>query len=148
MIKISPTKTYKIPYIEDGEEKFSMTWKFPCTTDKEVLSLKRIEDKEAREEAFEELLINSLIGIDGFVDEVTNQPILLSVENKRAFFDYVKGTPEYHLEVISSFLGPNAKNLLVGAMRQLTQNGKSLDATNANVNVEKEQDIALTSVIQ
>lgn len=133
MIKLKTEKKYELPY-EDGDESFKITWIFPLSTSAEMDKLRdQIIGKGIKVSA-EKIMSESIKAQEGFIGE-DGKPLDVSQEVVRmAIFDYVKSVPEYYQTVMTAFLGPRSKNLLAGAMRQLTGSGNPENVSPASEN--------------
>lgn len=148
MIKIKPSRTYKIPG-KLGDEVFYITYKFKY---KEDVSQKEIEDirkaisgeedfkntERVQEGLVDVLIRKSIIEQEGFVDEDTLLPLDVSIEdNQKLIYEIVNRDIEHRIAALVAFIGPTGKNSLTGVTQQSSGDGITPVAANAEKVIEQ-----------
>lgn len=138
MIKLNVPRRYSITH-EDGDNSFTIVWKFPYTTSDYFEELRSGFENKSKAAFSDQILMDSIESCSGVIDESTGEGIDISnKECKAALFDYIKSIPEYYVSVLSAYIGPKSKNLLAGLMPSLTGSGIPVNVDSASANVKQE----------
>ena len=115
MVKLSKNREITIPH-----DDFSITWKFPLTTEIEITKARSILRKSVMETkiqadedyVFDVYLMNSIHKATGFADDETGEEITeLTLEAKKAIYDYIKMEVKgYWEKVVVAFNNIKGKN--------------------------------------
>lgn len=148
MVKIRPSRTYKLPYQDkdDPELNFSVTFHFVPSEEISLDKIRRIlkakDEEEDSGNAVDVIIRQSITEIEGFINEETMEPIILRPDGKtideniqKIVFDVIKSFQSYYFEVLCAYIGPKGKNLLTGRMPVSTGSGDQKPVSDASSDV-------------
>lgn len=135
MITLTPNKLHVIPYVDpnDPEFSFSVSWKFPLSTSKEMDELKaRLDLSGSPSEQMDKILAECIQAQTGFIDEEGKPLDTSNSVHRAAIYDFIKPFAAYRLLVLTAYVGPRAKNLSTSATQPSTGSGDQKDAQNVS----------------